>query len=276
MSFAIQAKAQDINFVAKFESDFHNLLNVLGKTDVEVMANGTALKTYKSSGSLSTDDVEEKGLIPDSQIAMGDATIVELTYRKYRNLVSIEQIGKKGYDVAVSGANNELLKQVVKSVRKSLIGSLSAAGIGTATASDFQAKIAKAAAYVEKAFEDEACTPVFFVNPDDAYEYLGSHAITVENASGLSYLENFMGIGNVVIDSNVPAGTVYGTATENIVVAAADVAGIQGLEMTTDAAGMVAVHSGALYQNGAIETVCYSGIACVPAIADRIVAVTAA
>ena len=94
--FSIQAQAQDINFVGKFTTDLHNLMAVLSKTDVNVMAPGTAYKTYKSSGKLSTEKVAEKALIPDSGIAMGDAEITELTYSKYRNLTSIEDIGKKG------------------------------------------------------------------------------------------------------------------------------------------------------------------------------------
>ena len=274
--YAIQAKAQDVNFVAKFESDLHNLLAILGKADVEVMAPGTALKTYASTGALDTTAVAEKGLIPDSAIAMGDAVITELTYQKYRNLVGIESIAKKGYAVAVGGANTEMLKLVQKKVRKAIIDGLAVSGIGTATATGFQAKVAEAAKYIAVKFEDEACTPVFFANPDDVYDYLGTHNITLEQNFGLSYLQNFMGIGNVIVDSNVPSGTVYGTATENLVVAAASVSAIQGMEVTTDESGIIAVHNGARYENGALETVVYCGLAVQPAIADRIVAVTAA
>ena len=47
---AIQAKAQEVNAVAKFTSDLHNLLELLGKEDVNVVAPGTAFRIYKSSG----------------------------------------------------------------------------------------------------------------------------------------------------------------------------------------------------------------------------------
>lgn len=274
---AILAKSQDLNFVTKFETDLHNLLEILNKAEVEIMAPGTALKTYASSGAIGDGTVDEKGLIPDAGIAMGDAIITELTFSKYRNLVGIESVAKKGYDVAVGGANTELLKQVQKKIRAGIIKCLAVAGATSVTASGtFQAKVAKAAAEVSKKFEDEACTPVFFANPDDVYEYLGTHNITLEQNFGLSYLANFMGIGNVIVDSNVPAGTVYGTATENIVVAAASVAGIDGMEVTSDASGLIAVHNGAKYENGALETVVYCGIATQPAIADRVIIVTGA
>lgn len=268
---AIAAKAQDINFVTKFETDLHNLLAILNKTGVEVLAPGTAFKIYASSGSLSTDTVNENATIPDSEIVMGDPTIVELTYKKYRNLASIEQIGAKGYEVAVGGTNNTMLKLIQKGVRASIISAL-ANGTGAVTGSDFQEKVAKAAAYVQKKFEDEAATPIFFANPDDAYDYLGSHNITLEQNFGLSYIANFMGIGNVIIDSNVPNGTVYGTACENLAVVAASVAAIPGMDLMTDESGIIAVHTGAKYENGAIQTVAYSGLAVQPCIADRIVA----
>lgn len=272
--FAIQAQAQDINFIAKFETDLHNLLAILGKTDVEVMAPGTAFKTYKSSGSLPSADVAEKGLISDAGYGMGDAVIAELNYKKYRNLVGIESIGKKGYEVAVGGANSALLKDVQKGIRSTIYAAI-ATGTGDAgNGTDFQSAIAKAAALVSKKFEDESSTPVFFVSPDDAFDYLGSHNVTVEQNFGLSYLSNFMGLGNVIIDSNVASGTVYGTATENLAVVAASIASIPGMEMTTDESGIIAVHNGARYENAALETVAYCGLSVLPVYADRIAKAT--
>lgn len=271
--FTIQAKAQDINFISKFESDLHNLLAVLGKTGVEVMAPGTAFKIYKSSGAAGNGVVEEKALIPDSGITMQDAEVVELIYKKYRNLVGIEKIGKQGYATAVGGSNTALLKDVQKGIRKSIYDSL-ILGSGTATATDFQSQVANAAAYISKKFEDEAFTPIIFANPDNAFDYLGKHNVTLENQFGLSYLSNFMGIGNVIIDSNVPAGTVIGTAAENLSVVAASIADIPGMDMTTDESGIIAVHNGAKYENAAIETVAYSGLSVKPIYLDRIVKVT--
>lgn len=273
-----QALAQDFNFVTKFESDLHNLLAVLGKTDVEVLAPGTAFKTYPTSGTLSAATVAEKALIPDSNIASGDPVLVELAYKKYRNLTGIESVIKLGYDVAVSKTNNAMLRLIQKGIRESIYTALKQNGTATATvgaSATFQQKVAKAAAEVAKKFEDEAYTPVFFANPDDAYEYLGVHNITLETQFGLSYLENFMGIGNIIVDSNVTAGTVIGTACENLAVVAASISSIPGLEVTTDESGIIAVHNGAKYENAALETVAYCGLAVQPAFLDRIVKVTA-
>lgn len=273
-NMAIAAKAQDINFVEKFEKNVQYLLDVLGKTSVDIVAPGTAVKVYPTSGTLSTQAVAEKALIPDSNIAIGDPTILEITYMKYRNLTSIEDIGKLGYDLAVGKTNEEMLKQIQNKVRKSIIDGLNATGASTATGANFQAAIAAAAGKVAEKFEAEVATPVFFCNPADLYGYLGGHNVTLESEFGLSYLANFMGIGNVIADSNVPAATVYGTAAENLMVVAPSIAQIPDMELTSDETGIIGVHNGALYENGAAQTVAYCGLCVHPAFADRIVKAT--
>lgn len=275
-NLAIQAKAQEVNTTVKFDSDLHNLLNLLGKTDVEVVAPGSAFRIYKTSGTLADGTVAPKALIPDSGVAVDDGTIVEISFKKYRNLVPIEDIAKKGYNTAVGGSNARLVRLAQGKLRKSIFDGLDVEGVGKDTAATFKKKLAKAAAYIAKKYEDEAVTPVFFVNTDDAFEYLGDADVTVQNTFGISYLENFMGLGNAILDSNIPAGTVFGTACENIDVLAASVSAIDGLEMTTDESNCIAVHVAPAYSNGSIETVLYSGVQALPVIADCVVKVTSA
>ena len=273
-----EALAQDINFVTKFDSDLHNLLAVLGKTEVTNLAPGAAFKIYPTSGELSEEAVPEKGLIPDSGIETGEPTIVEITYQKYRNLTSIEQIGKYGYDLAVRKTNDGLLRRIQNKIRKSIYAAIGQNGIAVVTAganATFQMKIAKAAAAVTKKFEDEEYTPVFFVNTDDLFDYLGAKEVTLETQFGLTYIKNFMGLGDVVVDSEVPVGAVYGTAKENLDAVAAEIPAIPGLDLTTDETGIIAVHNGAKYENAALETVAYCGLAIQPVYLDRIFKVTA-
>ena len=273
-NMVIEAKAQDVNFVTKFESNVQHLLDVLGMTSVSVVAPGTAVKVYETSGTLPTTAVAEKALIPDAGIAVGEPEVIEVAYSKYRNLTGIESIGKYGYELAVGKTNEDMLKQIQNKVRKSIIDGLNVTGADTATGANFQAAIAAAAGKVAAKFEAEVATPVFFVSPADLYEYLGAHNVTLESAFGLSYLQNFMGIGNVIADSNVPDNTVYGTAIENLQVVAPSIAQIPGMELTTDASGIIGVRNEALYENGAVQTVAYCGLAVHPAFKDRIVKAT--
>jgi len=269
-NMVIEAKAQDVNFVTRFEKDIQHLLNVLGKTSVQIVAPGTAYKIYETSGTLSASAVAEKALIPDSAITLGAPTTLSIDYKKYRNLTSIEKIGTYGYDLAVGKTNEDMLKQVQNGIRASIFAGL-ATGTGTAAGSTFQAAIAAAAGKVAEKFEAEVATPVFFVNPTDLYGYLGTHNVTLESEFGLNYLANFMGIGNVIADSNVPSGTVYGTAVENLAVVAPSLVSIPGMELTSDETGIVGIHNGALYENGAVQTVVYCGLAVHPAFLDRII-----
>lgn len=271
------ALAQSINFVTKFESDLHNLMALLGKSDVVKVTPGTAFTVYETTGNLSTTTVAEKALIPDSGYATGAGTVKVVDYKKYRNLTSIEKIGSLGFDLAVGNTNDAMLRDVQKGIRKALIDSIKANGSTAVTVpagGTFQAKVAKAVGKVVELFEDEAATPIAFVNPADAFDYLGSASITVQTMFGISYIENFMGIATVILDSNVTAGAVFATAAENINLVAAAVDAIPGMDMTTDTTGIVAVHTGAIYENGAIQTVCYSGVTAFPSILSRIVKCT--
>ena len=271
MSFALNAQAQDVNFVAKFNSDITPLLEVLGKSDLQVMSPGTVLKTYKTSGKLSDSSVAEKAEIPDSNITTGAATKTELVFKKYRNLTSFEQVQKLGYDAAVGATNTDMLKQVQAGVRSEIYtGIKGGTGTASAKADTLQAKCAAAWGAIAVKFDGEAVTPVFFANPIDVADYLATASITTQTAFGLNYIRDFMGLGNLVVDSNVTEGTVIGTAAENITIAAAALTEFAG-EMTLDESGIIAVHNGVKFSNAAIETVCYCGIACAPVFADRVV-----
>jgi hypothetical protein len=166
-----------------------------------------------------------------------------------------------------------MLRDVQAKVRKSIYDGI-ATGTGTAAGATFQAAVANAWGKVTEAFEGEAATPVFFANPMDVAGYLGTANIITQSAFGMNYVKDFMGLGNVLIDSNVPAGTVYGTACENIDVVAANVAAIPGMDLHTDRSGIIAVHNGAKYDHGALESVAYCGLAVFPVFLDRVVKAT--
>ena len=56
-----------------------------------------------------------------------------------------------------------------------------------------------------------------FMNPLDVADYLTKAQITLQTAFGMTYVENFLGLGTVIFDSKVPKGTIYATAKDNIV-----------------------------------------------------------
>lgn len=270
-----QALSQDINIVAKFEKDLAPLMEMLNAADVQVLAPGAAVHIYKTAGTLPTSAVAEKALIGDAGYAPTVDKTVVLAYKKYRNLVGIETIGKFGYDVAVTKSNDSMLRDVQAGLRASIVAAL-ATGTTTTSGATFQAAIANAWGKVNEKMCGEAGTPVFFCNPIDVAGYMGSANITVQTAFSMNYIENFMGLGNVIIDPKVTSGTVYATVCENLDIVAADVTAIEGMELMHDESGIFAVHNGAKYENGAVETVIYSGLEIFPVYADRVVKSTIA
>ena len=112
-------------------------------------------------------------------------------------------------------------------------------------------------------FEDTSIESIYFMNPLDIADYLASAQITTQTAFGMSYVENFLGMGTVILSSDIPKGKVYGTASENVVlyyipVTSADMA--MAFELTSDATGLIGIHTGPTYNNLSAETVAASGV----------------
>lgn len=272
-NLAIDAQAQNINFVTKFESDLHNLLAMLGKADVQVMAPGTALKIYKDGGSIGTGTAAEGAEVPAGTAKMTLDSTVILEYKKYRNVVGIESIGSMGYDVAVGGVAETMLRQTQKGVRTDIIAGVKL-GTGSTSGATFQPAIANCWAELTAKCEDEAVTPVYFCHPTTAAAYLGSANVTMQTAFGLSYIQNFIGLGTLIVDSNCETGKIYGTASENLVVAAANLAAIPDMEYQTDASGIIGINTGSKYSHAGIEINVACGLKVVPQFLDRIIVAT--
>lgn len=264
------AKAQDVALIMKFERDVEALRELLAASDVQVLAPGTNLKAY-----VNTCTLQDGVVSPGASIALSTystaANAKTLTFKKWRKATPIEAIAAQGYEGAVVATDNQLVRDVQKAIRSTIVGEL-ANGTGSATGATFQALLANVWAAVEAAYEDEACEPVYFANYDSVAGFLGSATVSVQTQSGITYIENFMGIpGKLILDSNVPADTIYGTAKENLIIAAADVRGIEGLPLEMDESGIIAVHHTPNYATASAETVVYAGLCVFPMFASRVI-----
>ena len=276
MSMKTEALAQTVSTVAKFEYDLHNLLELMGKSDVKVMAPGSAYTIYKTNRTggdvtiTSPTQVAEAAEITPAGIVTGIDQIVELNYAKFRNLVGIESIGKYGYDIAVGGTTDELLGNVQSAVHSMITTGVFGDITPEATpAATFQAASAKAWSLIQTAYANRRFTPVYFAAPATVETYLATADISLQTAFGMTYVANFLGLGTLIIDPTLEAGKVYATAKENIDIVAADISAIPNMDMQTDESGVLGVHIDAEYSNAAIETVVYSGLAAFPVFADK-------
>ena len=256
------AKVRDVDFAERFSTSIETLMKMLGVTRKIEKKAGEPLKAYKVTGTLASGAVAEGEVIPLSKYQTTYTAIGEATLEKWRKVTTAEAISEKGYGQAVNDTNNKMLKDIQKKVRKKFVDFL-ATGTGSATGASLQAAIAHVWGQLQVLFEDTSVDTVYFMNPLDVADYLGTAQISTQTAFGMSYIENFLGMGTVILASDVPKGKVYGTASENIVlyyipVTSADMA--EAFELTADATGLIGIHTGPAYDKLSAETVAASGV----------------
>lgn len=267
------ARVREIDFALMFNESIKKLVEALGITRKQKKAAGTVLKTYKATGTLESGAVAEGDLIPLSKYTTQAINWGEITLNKWRKATSIEAIIDKGFDQAVTMTDERMIKDVQKGIRSNFFNFL-AEGTTATGGSTLQAALAKAWGQLQVLFEDDEISAVYFVNPLDIADYLASASITVQTAFGMSYVENFLGLGTVFMNSSVPSGTVYATAKDNIIlyyVSASDSDIQQGFSFTTDETGYIGIHENSNYDNLTNESIVISGIALLAERLDGIV-----
>lgn len=256
------AKVRDVDFAERFSAGLDTFMKMLGVTRKIEKKAGEVLKVYKVTGTLQDGTVAEGEIIPLSKFNTTYEPIGEANLKKWRKETTAEAISEKGYSQAVNDTNAKMLRLIQNGIRSNFINFLGT-GTGAATGTGLQATIARVWGQMQVLFEDTAVEVVYFVNPLDIADYLATAQISTQTAFGMSYIQNFLGMGTVILASDVPTGKVYATAAENIVVYYINVSGsdmAQAFDLTSDATGLVGIHTGAVYNNLSAETVAASGV----------------
>ena len=213
-------KIREIDFVNQFtHGSLEKLVEVLGVTRKIPMMEGTTMYVYTTTGTLQSGAVPEGEIIPLSAFERVKTPVGEITISKWRKAVSAEAIKKSGLQEALVETDAALLKKVQAGIRTNLFTFLngSITGAITATGVGLQAALANGWGKLQVAFEDDTAETVYFVNPLDISDYLGTAQISVQTAFGLNYIENFLGLGTVILSSQVTQGTYIATAKENLI-----------------------------------------------------------
>lgn len=263
---AQMAKAREIDFVQQFtHNSLGKLLEVLDVTRKIPMMEGTTMYVYSTTGTLQSGEVEEGDIIPLSKYETTKKPVGEITLNKWRKAVSAEAIMKSGYEAAVGDTDRALLLDVQKGVRTTFFSFLNGAISGSSTASGvgLQAALANAWGQLQVKFEDDTAQAVYFVNPTDVSAYLGTANITVQTAFGMNYIEDFLGLGTVIMSSLIKAGTFVATAKKNLILYYLTMNGdvANSFDLTADELGLIGIKSG--YQNeerAQIESLVMSGV----------------
>ena len=90
-----------------------------------------------------------------------------------------------------------------------------ATGTGEANGVTLQPALADAWGQLQVLWEDDAVEGVFFLNPLDVAKYLGETPANLATVFGMNYVEDFLGLGTVIMNASVPKGKIYATAKEN-------------------------------------------------------------
>lgn len=244
-------RVREVEFVELFGYSIKKLMEALGVTRKIPKQAGATLKTYKATGTLENGAVAEGETIPLSKYTTAPVTYKEITLKKWRKATSAEAIIERGYEQAVEMTTDEMLKDVQKGIRKDFFTFL-ATGTGTAAGATFQGALAQAWGQLQVLFEDDEIGAVYFMNPLDVADYLATASLTTQTAFGMTYVENFLGLGTVIFNSSVPKGKIYATAKDNIVLYYIPVNGAdmdEAFAFTADSTGYIGIHEEPDYSN---------------------------
>ena len=259
-------RVREVDFVQQFtHNSLNKLMEVLGVTRKIPMMEGTTMYLYTTSGTLQDGTVGEGEVIPLSQYEVTKTPIGEITLHKWRKASSAEAIKKSGYDAAVRDTDAALLKDVQKGIRKdfftflngTITSSVTATGVG------LQAALANAWGKLQVAFEDDTAEAVYFLNPEDVSAYLGTANISVQTVFGMNYVENFLGLGTVIMSSRITKGTFVATAKQNLILYYLTMNGdvAAAFSLAADETGYIGIKSGYVNEERAqIESLVIDGL----------------
>lgn len=268
-----------VDFKNRFVGDLHKLKELIGVTRSMEVMEGMQIKTYKSTTTLANGDVAEGEDIPLSKVTTTAGDPITISLQKYRKAVSGEAIQRSTFQAAVVETDDKMLKEIQKTIRAKFFDNLKKTGSTAITKPEdpgLQGALAAAWGKIQTLFEDDGVNTVAFVNPEDAAAYLGSANITTQTAFGMTFITGFTNT-TVILNSQVPKGTVYATAPENLVLAYIPVNRSElahAFDYVTDDSGYIGVGHGKNDTNLTYETYATMGVTFFAERLDGIVKVT--
>lgn len=261
-----------VDYTSRIKANIDQFREMLGVSDMIALPAGSTVNIYALSKYNSPDQVNEGDVINLTEIKRTVAKSLTMTLKKYRKLTTAEAIQKVGRDVAINKTDEKFIAEIQKEIKGAFFTSLKT-GTGTTTAAaTLQAQLANGWAAVQAGFEDTDFSPIHFVHPTTAAAYLGSASITTQNAFGLSYIEDFLGLGTLVITTAVSAGDVWSTAKENFVGYNVPMNGdaLAEFGLTSDETGLIGMNHFIADDRASIATLALCGVVFAPELLDHV------
>lgn len=264
--------AISIDCVSRISANIDELKRVLGIPEMDALSSGNLIKIWELKQVNDPEQVGEGETIALTKFERKLARTIELDLEKFRKNTSAENIQKVGRQMAINETDAKLVSSIQKKIKKRFYSTL-LEGTGSVTGTGLQSVLAAAWGAISKYHEDEDATPIYFVSSDDVADYLGSAQITMQQAFGFTYIENFLGLGTVIVSPALEKGKIIATAKENlhgayIPAGSGDVAQTFGL--TSDTTGLVGMTHQVVGSNATIDTVVFSGVVFYPEFIDGV------
>lgn len=217
----IQTAAREVDFVTQFQNNWDHLRDIMGISRMIRKTPGTVLKSKYAEVTLQSGAVGEGEEIPYSQATVNTKDYLPINVEKFAKAVSIEAINEHGYEDAVGLTDDQFLFELQTDVVDRFYDFIKGGTLISAKAT-FQAALAEAQGRVRnkwKTMHKTITEVVGFCNILDAYDYLGAANITVQNAFGMNYIENFLGYSKLFLcgDAEIARGKIIATPSQNMI-----------------------------------------------------------
>ena len=280
----------DIEFNSNYERDIYDFIGRLGLEEPMVMAAGTTLYQLTVSGELNNSLTAgspspsssgtayvEGDEVALSHYAVTKTPVGELGFKPYRKRTTAAAIQKGGYEQSVLRTDKEMLNDL----RTQLLGEFftflkGGSSYSTATGATMQATLANMDAKMTDLLETKGFASgrnIRFVNPYDIAGYLGTATVGLATLYGMQYLQNFLGVTDIIVTNKVDQGEIWMTPVENIRMFAADFSELSrgGLTYTISDHGVIGVTHEANLARVSTETHVLSALTMMAEYADLIV-----
>ncbi len=302
----------DKEFVKNFQGESDRLAEILGIFSPEIKPVGTVLKMLKVTGNLVNTKTDPTKAEATGAITLGHSSgsayvegdevslskfnasleaVGEIKLKPYRKMTSIKAVDKAGVVNSVMATDRKMLSLVRADIVKDFFALLET-GTGEATAKGLQLAAATVDAKLGDTLEkngDASNRIIHFISREDAaaylgaapittqnvfgMTYLGAAPITTQNVFGMTYLQNFLGMTDVFLTSQVQKGKMYATPVENIHIFGADFGAYAdaGLPYETSSNGLIGVSHTPAYDHVSVETNVLTGMLLFPEVKDYII-----
>lgn len=261
-------EAREVDFVTRFAQSWQALQEILGITRPIQKTPGTKLVSYVANSVNGLEDSPAEGVdITPTTFEVEPVAYGDVEVEKYSKAVTIEAVAKYGAAVAVEKTDDAFLNELIGSVLDRFYTFVQT-GTLTGAESDFQMAVAMANGKVIDKFKKmrKGISGVAtIVNTLDAYRYLGAATLSIQNAFGIQYVQDFLGAKVMILSSEIPSGKVIATAVENIDLYYIDPGDSDfaklGLQYTTDGeTNLIGFHAEGNYKNATGESYALLGM----------------